>query len=198
MRIRITHFISLVSISILLAGSSAASLVQNAPVGLTRYNRAPVSNALLRVHLPRAVQRTLENGVKVLVLEDHRAAQIKIAMYIHGAGGLFAPTGQPGLASMTAQVLSLGTATMGAKQIVQTIDRDAASVSVYTSSSTPTAILSATGLSSNFHDWFPMVTNILLHPSFPADELSSAKQRQISQLQTKQSNSCFLATKYLR
>ena len=167
MRIRITHFISLVSISILLAGSSAASLVQNAPVGLTVYNRAPVSNALLRVHLPRAVQRTLENGVKVLVLEDHRAAQIKIAMYIHGAGGLFDPTGQPGLASMTAQVLSLGTATMGAKQIVQTIDRDAASVSVYTSSSTPTAILSATGLSSNFHDWFPMVTNMPTAFKFP-------------------------------
>jgi zinc protease len=183
-----------VSISILLAGSSAASLVQNAPVGLARYNRAPVSNELPRGHLPRAVQRTLENGVKVLVLEDHRATQIKIAIYIHGAVGLFDPTEQSGLASMTAQVLSLGTATMGAKQIAQTIERDAASVSVYTSSSSSTAILSATGLSLNFHDWFPMVTNILLHPSFPADELSSAKQRQISQLQVQQRNSGFMTT----
>jgi len=37
--------------------------------GMVRLNRAPVSNEVLRVKLPRPVERSLSNGLKLLVLE---------------------------------------------------------------------------------------------------------------------------------
>lgn len=186
---------------LLFAASPAIGNAQsNQPTttGPTRYNRAPVSNDLLEVHLPHAIKRTLPNGIRVLVLEDHRAARISMMVYINGAGGLFDPADQPGLASMTAQMLSLGTSTRTARQIAQITDTAAASLQVNASSTSSTASLFASGLSSNFDSWFAVATDVLLHPSFPEEELTSVKRRQLSRLQTQESNPAFLAYKYLR
>ena len=191
---------SALSLLLLTTGQGTANAQSNlpAPSGPTRYNRAPISNELLEVHLPRAVKRTLPNGVRVLVLEDHHAASISMIVYINGAGGLFDPADQPGLASMTAQMLSLGTSIRTSKQIAQATDTYAASLNVNAGSSSSTVSLSASGLSSNFDNWSPIVTDVLLHPSFPENELATAKQRQLSQLQSQASDAGFLANKYLR
>jgi predicted Zn-dependent peptidase len=54
-------------------------------------------------------------------------------------------------------------------------------------------VLSASGLSDNFDDWFGIVSEVLLHPSFPADELEKLKQRQRVQLRQQRSSASFLA-----
>jgi len=59
-------------------------------------------------------------------------------------------------------------------------------------------MVSAHGLSSNFDCWLSVVTDVMLHPSFPATELADAKQRQMSRLQSQESNANFLTGKYLR
>jgi predicted Zn-dependent peptidase len=41
----------------------------------------------------------------------------------------------------------------------------------------------ANGLLSNFNKWFPIVADVLLHPSFPATELEDAKHKELSGLQ---------------
>src|SRR5580704_14655444 len=102
------HGVVFLSLSLASFGSAplhaqATASVQPQP---TRFNRAPVSDEILQVHIPRAVKQTLPNGLKVLVLENHRAAAIDVNIYVNAAGGLFDPAGQPGLASMTAQMLS--------------------------------------------------------------------------------------------
>jgi zinc protease len=175
-------------------GQAAAS----AEAQLTRFNRAPVSDAILRVHIPRPVKQTLPNGLRVLVLENHRAAAINVNIYVDGAGGLFDPAGQPGLANMTGQMLSKGTAKLSAQDIARATDTQGAKLSVTTSSTSASASLSAGGLSFNFDRWFPIVADVLLHPTFPADELADAKQRQLSHLQSQQVSASFLATKFLR
>jgi zinc protease len=164
----------------------------------TRFNRAPVSDEILHVHIPRPVKQTLPNGVRVLVLENHRAAAINVSIYVEGAGGLFDPAGQPGLANMTGQLLSKGTLKLSAQDIARTTDTQGAKLSVTTSSTTATTSVSASGLSFNFDRWFPIVADVLLHPIFPADELADAKQRQLSHLQSQEVNASFLATKHLR
>jgi len=198
---RSTSILSFTLASFLLAmGQGIVSAQSNQPTssGPTRYNRAPISNELLEVHLPRALKRTLPNGVRVLVLEDHHAATISLMVYVNGAGGLFDPADQPGLASMTAQMLSLGTSTKTSKQIAQATDTYAASLNVNAGPNSSTVSLSASGLSSNFDRWSSIATDVLLHPSFPENELASAKQRQLSRLQSQASNAGYLANKYLR
>ena len=40
--------------------------------GVVRLNKAPISNAVLQVKMPRPVERRLSNGLKLLVVESHR------------------------------------------------------------------------------------------------------------------------------
>jgi len=88
-----------------------------------RKNRAPVSKEVLRVNLPRATERTLSNGLTVLILEDHRLPFISLQYNISAAGPIFEPSDMPGLASVTAQMLREGTKTKGSLQIAEEIAR---------------------------------------------------------------------------
>src|ERR1035437_5388852 len=48
--------------------------------GMVRLNRAPVSNEVLKVKLPRPVERQLSNGLKLVILESHRAPTISLTI----------------------------------------------------------------------------------------------------------------------
>ena len=56
-----------------------------------RKNLAPVSKEILRVKLPKPIDVTLDNGLTVLVLEDHRLPNVSVNLAIEGAGGLYDP-----------------------------------------------------------------------------------------------------------
>ena len=70
-----------------------------------RKNRAPLAKDVLRVKLPKAQEFTLDNGLTVLVLEDHRFPVVNLSLSIAGAGPIYEPKDRPGLANITAQML---------------------------------------------------------------------------------------------
>lgn len=158
-----------------------------------RKNRAPVSREILRVKLPKPVEAKLANGLTVLILEDHRAPFVNLHLHIGGAGALFEPADTAGLANATAQMLREGTQSRSSIQIAEEIDRLGAALGASASFGSPDTVLSASGLSDNFDDWFEVLVDVLLHPSFPADELEKLKQRQRVQLREQRSASGFLA-----
>ena len=157
-------------------------------------NKAPVSKDVLKVKFPNAVESHLDNGLTVLILENHRLPQISMTMQIRGAGGLFDPQGMTGLAAVTAQMMREGTATKNSKQIAEEVDRMAASISAGASTDSQYADLFMSGLTDNFAEWFALGTDVLLHPSFPADEWAKLKQRQLIGLRQQRTNPSFLAT----
>jgi len=157
-----------------------------------RKNKAPVSREILKVKLPKPVEAKLANGLTVLILEDHRAPFVNLQLHIGGAGALFEPASAQGLASATAQMLREGTQTRSSIQIAEEIDRLGAALSAGASFGSPDAVLSASGLSDNFERWFAVALDVLLHPSFPADELEKMKQRLRAQLREQRSSSGFL------
>ena len=73
---------------------------------MERKNKAPVSSDILRVKLPKPVEMTLPNGLTVLVLEDHRLPLVTARLSILGAGALYDPADLPGLANVTAAMLT--------------------------------------------------------------------------------------------
>ena len=157
-------------------------------------NKAPVSQDVLKVKLPNAVESHLDNGLTVLILENHRLPQISMTLQIRGAGGLYDPAGMTGLAPVTAQMLREGTATRNSKQIAEEVDRLAASVGASAATETQSADLSISGLSDNFSEWFALGMDVLLHPSFPAEEWTKLKQRQLVGLRQQRTSAPFLAT----
>jgi zinc protease len=164
------------------------------PSQVERKNKAPVSRDILRVKLPKPVEATLKNGLTVLILEDRRAPYVTMQLYIGGSGALFEPVGSAGLANATAAMLSEGTKSRTSVQLAEEIDRLGSGISAGSSFGSPDTILSASGLSDNFDDWFAILVDVLLNPSFPADELEKLKQRQRVQLREQRSSSGFLTS----
>jgi zinc protease len=158
-----------------------------------RLNRAPVSKDILKVKLPRPVEVTLANGINVIILEDHRFPLISVQFDINGAGPLYEPASQPGLAGATARLLEEGTKTRSSKQIAEQIDSLGASLSASAGFGSGSATLFASGLSDTFEQWFGLATDVLLHPSFPADELAQYKARAKPALLQQRSQPNFLA-----
>jgi zinc protease len=175
-------------------GLVAQETVAPSPNTVERKNRAPVSRDMLKVRLPKPAEFKLKNGLTVLVMEDHRAPFVSIQLYIMGAGALFEPDEIPGLAGTTAQMLREGTTSRTSVQIAEAIDRLGAAVSAGSSFGSAETVFSASGLSDNFDSWFEIAADILLHPSFPQDELEKLKQRQRVHLRQQRSSASFLAS----
>jgi len=103
---------------------AASGLAQDTPAatfrGMVRLNRAPVSNEVLKVRLPRPVERRLANGLRLLILESHRAPTISLTISIPSSP-LRDPAGLAGTAEATAALMMLGTTTRPARQIAEAL-----------------------------------------------------------------------------
>jgi zinc protease len=158
-----------------------------------RLNRAPVSKEILKVKLPRPVETILPNGINVMILEDHRFPLVNVQFEINGAGPLYEPANQPGLAGATARMLDAGTKTRTGVQIAEQIDSLGAKFSASAGFGSSTTALTASGLSDTFEQWFALTADVLLHPSFPADELAQYQSRTKPALLQQRSQPNFLA-----
>ena len=79
--------------------------------GLVVKGKAPVSNDILKVKLPKPQEADLPNGLHLMVLEDHRLPRVAFQIIIPGAGGYFDPPAMIGLSTYTAQMMREGTTT---------------------------------------------------------------------------------------
>jgi zinc protease len=196
------RFSAQVAVVVILSGALAATGWGQGQAGddksiptskVERLNRAPVSKDILQVKLPRPVETTLPNGINLMILEDHRFPLVTVQFDISGAGPMNEPAGQPGLAGATARMLTEGTKTRTSKQIAEQIDSLGASLSASSAFGSSSTIVAASGLSDTFSDWFALTTDVLLHPSFPADELAQYQSRAKSTLLQQRGQPGFLA-----
>ena len=164
--------------------------------GMVRYNRAPVSNEVLKVKLPRPVERQLSNGLRLLILEDHRAPTISLTIQIPSSP-LRDPAGMPGVAEATAALMMSGTATRNQRQIAEALADIGATVSFSAGAGGGggrgggggaaggggTGSITVNALTEHFDEALALMTDILLHPAFPADEFKRWQDRQRSAIE---------------
>jgi zinc protease len=162
-----------------------------------RLNRAPVSKEILNVKLPRPMETTLPNGIHLMILEDHRFPLISVQFDIDGAGALYEPASRPGLAGATARMLQEGTKSRTSKQIAEQIDSLGASFSAGAGFGSGSTVVSASGLSDTFEQWFSLTADVLLHANFPVDELEQYRARAKSALLQARTQPGFLANQAL-
>jgi predicted Zn-dependent peptidase len=199
-----THSQRSLSIGLLVAlclPASQRALAQSSPQGekgvsiskVERKNKAPVSKEILKVKLPKPTETTLPNGLTVMILENHHMPTVTVALSIAGAGGLYEPAGQRGLAGITAQMLREGTKTRTSKQISEDLDALGASLFAGAPLGSSATTINVSGLSENFDDWFALFSDVLMNANFPADELAKLKQRQLANLRQQRASPNFLA-----
>lgn len=121
-----------------------------------------------KLQMPPHEKVILPNGLTVLLLEKHGVPIVNVAGIVK-AGGLYDPTGQEGLASVTAGLLRKGTKTRTAQQFAEDIDFIGGNFAAdagadYTS-------FSAEFLSKDATKGLELVSDAVLHPTFPQEEV---------------------------
>jgi zinc protease len=154
--------------------------------------KAPVNKDTLKVKLPKPYETKLGNGLQVLVLEDHKLPNFSMQMVIL-SGGLADADQEVGTAQYVATMLREGTKTRSSKQIAEDTDKLGATLFANTGLSSITSTVLASGLTDNFDQILDLFADVILNPSFPADELSKLKARAIGQLRLQRSQPSFLA-----
>lgn len=129
--------------------------------------------------LPPVIERTLPNGMRLLVVEHHELP-ILDALLVIGTGGEADPEDKPGVATLVASMLQEGTTTRNALQIAAQEAMLGASVSSgggwdasRVTLHTPTAQLDSA---------LALFADVALNPSFPPEELERLRQQRLTSL----------------
>ena len=182
-------------LSIALAAWAAAQAPQGQQpssfAGVVRLNKAPISNEVLQVKLPRPVEQKLSNGMRLLVVENHKVPTISLQITIP-SGTLQDPEDMRGIAEGTAALIRLGTKTRNSKDLAEAMADVGASISFSAGQDSGSIFVSS--LTENFDAALALLADILLNPTFPQDELDKWKTRQKSSLQQAKTQPGFLAS----
>jgi len=159
---------------------------------VVRLNRAPVSNETLQVTLPRPVVTKLPNGLTVLVLERHKLPTVNIVLQF-GTGDMSDPKDLPGLAKFTIELLREGTTHRTSAQLAADVDKLGATLNCFSGFGSTVSSVVTSGLSPSTGQILDLISDIVLNPTFPQDELEKYKARQLSLLEQHRSQPYVLA-----
>ena len=141
------------------------------------------------------VLTTLPNGVRLVVKRSTSAPTVAITVMGLGGVRLENPR-KAGVASVAAQLLTRGTASQNAQQINETIENLGGSMSGFSG-------YNAWGVESKWlaGDWrrgLKLVSESVLTPTFPTDELSNIKAQTLAVIQTQDDDPMSAAGRLLR
>jgi len=145
--------------------------------------KAPVAKALLKVRFPKPRTFELKNGVTVYLLEDHRFPVVRLSIEMK-AGSIWEP--KPGVADMTASMLTEGVAGKDYLQIADAVESMGASLGASAGDTETT--LGVSGLVEDIDALLALMTEALLKPTFPQDRLDRAKYQRTSMIAMRRSD----------
>ena len=159
---------------------------------MQKLGRAPVNKEILRVQLPRPTVVKLKNGLTIVLEEDHKLPTIAFTMWIR-PGQLADPSEMPGLAAFTAGMLREGTEKRTSEQIASDVDSLGATLEASSRFGVSYTSVNAAGLITDTAKILDLMSDVVLHPSFPAGELAKYKQSEGASLEQRLSNPQFLS-----
>jgi predicted Zn-dependent peptidase len=127
--------------------------------------------------LHRAV---LENGLDVLLLEDHRTPRLSIGIALR-RGIAVEPLDQAGLASLTTEVMKRGAGSRDALALARTIEDIGATLSA--DAGWDSASVGLTGLSEDGDKLFDLLADVVRRPRFERAEVDRARAETIQALE---------------
>ncbi|MEA2562240.1 MAG: zinc protease [Acidobacteriota bacterium] len=142
------------------------------------------------IHFPAFEEKTLANGLRVVVIEQHETPSISLRLLFPG-GKVHTPAGKAGLADATAALIREGTATRSSQQIAQAIDTVGGELNTNAALESGFATVRAT--SDQIDLGLDLLSDVILRPSFPAEELERWRSQTLSGLQIQQTDPEYIA-----
>jgi predicted Zn-dependent peptidase len=135
---------------------------------------APKAGPAPKIELGKTEQLTLKNGLKIIVVENHKLPKVTYQIFVDKPPILEGE--YAGYVQMAGQMLSRGTTTRSKAEIDQAVDFIGASMST-----------SANGivgecLTKHQDKLLAIMTDVLFNPTFPAEEFEKLKKQTLSAL----------------
>jgi predicted Zn-dependent peptidase len=130
--------------------------------------------------LPPIQHLELDNGLKVLLMEKHDVPLVQLNLVVMDAGSGMDPAGKIGLATMTADMLDEGAGSRDALELADAIDFLGADIS--TGAGRHTAVVSLNTPIAQLDAVLPLMADIALRPTFPAEELERKRKARLTAL----------------
>jgi zinc protease len=160
--------------------------------GAVLKGKAPVNKTVLKVRLPKAQETKLANGLRVILLADHKVPTYTMQMVVL-SGGLADKPDYRGLASFTATLLREGTTKRSSKDIAEQTDALGATLASNSGFANITSTVTASGLVENMDQTMDIFADVVRNPAFPQAEVDKYKARTLAQLQQQRAIPQFLA-----
>jgi zinc protease len=129
-----------------------------------------------KLTLPKIEKHKLKNGLGVWMVRNAKLPIVSMNMVID-AGGTLDPADRAGLASMTANLLDQGTKTRSAVELANA--RQAIGATMNTGSGWDSSNVSMQTLTRNLDAALELFADVIVNPSFPANELETMRRRNL-------------------
>lgn len=144
--------------------------------------------------IPTPYETTLGNGLQVLIVEDHRQPVVNYRLAFR-VGDANDPSGMPGLAAVTADMLTQGTESRTAQQLSD--EQARTGVALAAGSNADYTTLAASAPTKAAEQTLELLADIAMRPSFPTRELELTRQNRKQFLAHQRSQPSFLTNERL-
>ena len=131
------------------------------------------------VSVPHPSEKTLENGLRVIVVEKTGLPLVATRLLIK-TGGEADPADRAGLADMTASLLTKGTKTKNAEEIALGVE--ALGATIDSGAGWDNSYVALGALANNYSEAMKYVSDSVMHPTFAQDEIDRLRDQNIDAL----------------
>ncbi len=151
-------------------GGATAAVPQETP---------PPPAAPRPVNIPKPVEQTLKNGMRVIVIEDHDMPLVSAQVLVKN-GGEVDPPELSGVADMTASLLTKGTKTRTAPQIAQEVEALGGALNSGAGWDASRAVVNV--MSPKTEAALTILADVVRNPVFEAEEIERLRQQYVDSL----------------
>jgi len=139
----------------------------------------PAPGPAVAAKVPAATEKTLANGLRVIVARRSGLPLVAANLGI-AAGGALEPVDKAGLAALTADLSTRGTATRSATDIARAVESLGASLNA--TSGADASNLSVVTVADKTAQIFTVLADVAMHPAFKDEELERARHETLDNL----------------
>ena len=141
--------------------------------------KPPTPDAAVAAVLPTPVERTLKNGLRVIVAKTSDLPIVTAELTVKN-GAALDPHGLAGLSGLTTDLLAQGTATRSATRIATEIE--ALGGSLGSGSGYDSSAVTLSSLATTLPQALPVLADVVRHPAFAQDELDRLRAQKLDDL----------------
>lgn len=143
-------------------------------------------------HFPKAATKTLANGLRVFVVSSSGEPAVTVRLVLNAAGTVHDPSGKPGVAAMTANLLTQGTGKRTAQQIAEAIDFVGGSLAANVDRDG--TYLTVSVVKKDLPLAMDVLSDVALHAAFQEEELERRREQLLSNLRVNYTDPNYLAS----